>query len=47
MATLIQKCQGDSAGVEKLSGVISSKQAAANKPTTAGRSPMNTCSTTG
>ena len=44
---LIQNCQGDSDGVEKFSGVINNKQAAASKPTTAGRKPVNTCSTMG
>ena len=47
MATLIQNCHGDSEGVEKFSGVISNRQAAANRPTTAGRSPVKTCSTAG
>ena len=40
--TLIQKCQGFTEGSEKLSGVISNRAAAASRPTTAGRKPMNT-----
>ena len=39
---LIPNCQGLCLGVEKFSGVINSNVAAANSPTTAGRSPMNT-----
>ena len=40
--TLTENCQGFSIGVEKLSGVMSSSVAAASKPTTAGRKPLNT-----
>ena len=47
MATLIQNCQGDSAGVEKFSGVSNNRTAAARRPTTAGRKPKKMCSTVG
>ena len=47
MAMLIQNCQGESDGVEKFSDVISNRQAAAKRPTTAGRRPVKTCSTEG
>ena len=40
--TLTENCQRFTVGVEKLSGVMSSSVAAASKPTTAGRKPLNT-----
>ena len=36
----MQNCHRFSLGVEKLSGVISNRVAAASKPTTAGRNPV-------
>ena len=46
-AQLIQNCQGFSEGVEKFSLLQSNRVAAANKPTTAGRRPLNTDCTSG
>ena len=42
---LMQNCQGSAEGVEKLSGVINNRVAAASRPTTAGRKPRKTDST--
>lgn len=44
---LTQNCHAFSVGVEKLSRVHNNKVAAASKPTTAGRNPMNTDCTVG
>ena len=46
-AQLMKNCQGFSDGVEKFSLLQSKGVAAANKPTTAGRRPLNTDCTKG
>ena len=45
--TLIQNCHGFTAGVLKFSSLISSKVAAPNNPTTAGRNPIMMLCTVG
>ena len=46
-AMLIQNCHASTSGLLKLSAVHSNSAAAARRPTTAGRRPVNTSSTTG